>query len=153
MFARESTHRGSVCRHSAASPQVLFLLEGSLTYHCAWLLAGTPELRSSPHSVCVVTRALSTWLLLSPLAECGWDAVALESVCLLSRARHWCRNPAGTTQVRPPFQRLHADACTSLPRSCSVVPPCRCLAGQANLFSAVFCIMMSCDSCSRRCMF
>ena len=27
---------------------------------CAWLLADTSDLRSSPHSVCVVTRALST---------------------------------------------------------------------------------------------
>ena len=141
MFARQGTHRGSVCHLSAASPQVLFLLEGSLTYQCArhlrlaeswmpfrlpavgsaltvlsetcaWLLAVTFELRSSSHSVCVVTRALSAELRLSPLPACGWDAVALESVCLLSRARHWCRNPACTTHaVRPCFEGL----CTSLP--------------------------------------
>ena len=95
MFAREGPHRGSVCRRSAASSQVLFLLEKNLTYRCAWhphlaenwmplhllavrsaltflsescawLLAVTSEPRSSPHSVCVVTRALATELLLSP---------------------------------------------------------------------------------------
>ena len=42
---------------------------------------------------CVVTRALATELLLCPLAPCGWDAVVLESVCLLFRVRHWCRQP------------------------------------------------------------
>ena len=143
MFAREGPHRASVYRRSAASSQVLFLLERSLTYHCAWhlrlaeswmpfhlpavgsaltflskscawLLAVTSEPRSSPHSVCVATRALATELLLSPLAACGWDAVVLESVCLLSCARHWCRNPACTTHVvKPYFQGLQADVCTS----------------------------------------
>ena len=78
------------------------------------LKMATSELRSSSHSVCVVTRALSPELLLSPLAACGWDAVVLEPVCLLSRARHWCRNPACTTHVvRPCFRRLQADVCTS----------------------------------------
>ena len=138
MFACEGTHRGSVYRRSVASSQVLFLLERSLTYHCAWhlrlaeswmpirlpavgsahtflsesawLLAVASELRLSPHSVCVVTRALATELLLSPLAACGF----LESVCLLSFARHWCRNPAGTTRVvRPCFLGLQADVCIS----------------------------------------
>ena len=78
------------------------------------LLAVTSELRSSAHSVCVVTRALSAELLLSSLAACGWDAVVLESVCLLYHARHWCRNPACTTHVVSPcFRRLQADVCTS----------------------------------------
>ena len=62
------------------------------------------------HTLCVFTRALSTELLLSPLDACGWDAVVLESVCLLSRARHWCRNRAGTTHVvRPCFVGLQAN--------------------------------------------
>ena len=38
VFAREGPHCGSVYRRSAASSQVLFLLERSLTYHCAWHL-------------------------------------------------------------------------------------------------------------------
>ena len=103
MFTREGPHRGSVYRRSAASSQVLFQLERSLTYHCAWHLrlteswmsfhlpegllllsescawplAVTSELRPSPHSVRVITRALSTELLLSPLAARGWDAALL----------------------------------------------------------------------------
>ena len=85
-----------------------------LSKSCTWLVAVTSELRSSAHSVCVVTRALSAELLLSPLAACGWDAVVLESVSLLSHARHWCRNPACTTHVvRPCFRGLQADVCTS----------------------------------------
>ena len=169
VFAREGPHRGSVHRRSAASSQALFLLERSLTYHCAWhlrlteswmpfhlrevgsaltflsescawLLAVTSELRSSPHSVCVVTRAPSTELLFSPLAARGWDAVVWESVCLLSCARHWCRNPAGTTHVvRPCFEGLQADVCMSFPRACSVAVFCRRghLVCKANLLSAV----------------
>ena len=104
------------------------------------LLAVTSELPSSPHSVCVVTRALSTELLLPLLAACGWGAVVLESVCLPSCARHWCRNPAGTTHVvRSCFQGRQADVCMSFPRACSVAVFCRRgqLVCKANLLSAV----------------
>ena len=74
-----------------------------------------------------------------PQAVCGWDVV-FESVCLLSRARHWRRNPAGTTHVvRPCFQGLLVDVCTLSLVSCFVTPPCRrcTLADQANLLAAV----------------
>ena len=180
MFAREGTHRGSIYRRSAASPQVLFLLEGSLTYHrawglrlaeswmpfhlatigsslifisksCRWFLAVTSELRSSPHSVCVVTRALSTELLLSPLAACGWDAVVLESVCLLFRARHWCRNPACTTHVVIPKhfgQRLHVITGLML-RGPSLLAVYLGQSGQSAL--DCFALQRLADSCSRRC--
>ena len=43
----------------------------SLSKSCAWLLAVASELCSSPHSVCVVNRALSKELLLPPHASCG----------------------------------------------------------------------------------
>ena len=42
-----------------------------LSESCAWLLAVTSELRSSPRYVCVVTRALSTELLLSRPCGCS----------------------------------------------------------------------------------
>ena len=145
VFAREGTHRGPVQCLSAAPPQVLLLLKGSQAYHGAWrlrlvegwllffsfpsaarVLAAAPELLSSPHSVCVVTRALSSELL--PLSTCCvWmGCCCFESLCLLSRARHWRRNPGGTTHVvRPCFQGLQANVCTLSLVSCSVTPPCR----------------------------
>ena len=87
-----------------------------------WSLVLFPQIYSSLH----LLRVDGTRLL--------W-----RSVCLFSRARHWCRNPACCTHVvKPCFQGLQADVCTSLPRSCSVTPPCRkcTLAGQANLLTA-----------------
>ena len=62
---------------------------------------------------CMVTRALSSELL-SFSTRCVWmGRCCFESVCLLSRARHWRRNPAGTTHVvRPCFQGLQVDVCT-----------------------------------------
>ena len=111
----------------------LFLLEGSLSYRCAcrlrlaescifffflfskrctWLLAVASELLGL-HKLCVVTRALSSELL-SFSTRCVWmGRCCFESVRLLSRARHWRRNPAGTTHgVRPCFQGLQVDVCT-----------------------------------------
>ena len=66
------------------------------------------------HTLCVGSLVLCPQSFsLSTLAGCGRDAVVLESVCLFSRARHWRRNPAGTTHVvRPCFQGLRADVCT-----------------------------------------
>ena len=63
-----------------------------------------------------------------------------ESVCLLSRARRWRRNPAGNTHVvRPCFQGLLVDVCTLSLVSCFVAPPCRrCTsANKAHLLAAV----------------
>ena len=166
MFAREGTHRGSVWCHSAASPQVLFLLEGSLSYHCACRLRLTegcifflfcfPSAARgyllSPRSFFVFTRCVWSLTLSSepfrrlPHAVCGLSLLlpqssfVFESVCLLSRARHRRRNPAGTTHVvRPCFQRLLVDVCTLSLVSCFVTPPCRrcTLADQANILSAV----------------
>ena len=75
----------------------------------------------SCHTLCVWSLALSSELFPPPHTACGWDAVAFESVCLLSRARHWRRTPAGTTHlVRPCFQGLQADVCTLSLVSCSV---------------------------------
>ena len=87
MFAREGTHRGSVQRLSAASPQVLLLLDGSLTHHGALRLRLVeacllffsfpsaargcllpPLSFSRLHTLCVVTRALSSELL--PVSTC-----------------------------------------------------------------------------------
>ena len=169
MFAREGLNRSSVYRRSPASLQVLFLLERSLTYHCAWHL----RLAESwmPFRFSEVGSALTSFpraalgYLLSPLSFARlrtlfvWSlvlfpksfsslhllrvergAVVLESVCLLSCARHWYRNPAGTTHVvRLCFQRLQADVCMSFPRACTVAVFCRrghsvC---KANLLSAV----------------
>ena len=96
MFARVGSHRGSVQCRSAASPQVLFLLEWSLAYRCAWhlrlaegwvlfhlLAAGcallffskrctwplavASELLSFPHSVCGHS---CSFLRASPLSTC-----------------------------------------------------------------------------------
>ena len=123
VFAREGTHRGPVLCLSAASPQVLPLLKGSLAYHGAWrlrLVEGWLLFFSFP------SVARGHWLppqsfFPYPLAACGWDAVVFESVCLLSRARHWRRNPASTTHVvRPCFQGLQANVCTLSLVSCSV---------------------------------
>ena len=64
----------------------------------------------------------------------------VESVCLLSRAKHWRRNCAGTTHVvRPCFPRRQVDVCTLSLVSCFVTRPCRrcTLADQANLLAAV----------------
>ena len=151
---REGTHRGSVQRRSAASPQMLFLLERSLTYHGVWrlrLVEGwllffsfpraargyllSPLSFSRFHTLCVHSCSVS-----SQLAACRWDAVVFESVCLLSRARHWRRNPAGTNHVvRPCFQGLQADVCKFSLASRSVTPPCRrgLLVHDANLPSAL----------------
>ena len=106
-IAHESTHLGSVWRLSAASPQVLLLLKGSLTYHGAWrlrLVEGWLIFFSFPSAArgyLLPPPSFSP----SPLAACGWDAVDLKSVCLLSRARHWRRNPACTTHVVSPFSK------------------------------------------------
>ena len=133
VFAREGNDRGSVQRLSAASPQVLLLLKGSLKTHGAWrlrLVEGCLLFFSVPsaargyllpplsfsrlHTLCVVTRALSSELL--PFSTC-----CVWTGRLLSRARHWRRNAAGTTHVvRPCFQGLQANVCTL-----SLAPPCR----------------------------
>ena len=84
--------------------------------------------------------ALASELFPPPQAACGWDVAVFESVCLLSRARHRRRNPAGTTYVvKPCFEWLLVDVCTLLLVSCFVTPPCRrrTLADQANLLAAV----------------
>ena len=123
-----------------------------LSKRCAWLLAVASELLSSPHSVCGVTRALSSELL--PFHTCCvWKGTVVWRSC----ARHWRRNPAGTTHVvRPCFQGLRTDVCTSSLASCFVAPPCRRsrLVHDANLPSALsrrMCTSATCDSCSRRC--
>ena len=117
------------CR-SAASPQVLFLLEGSLSYHCACRLRLAESciffflrfpsaahgyllsiLRFSVFTHCVWSLALCPQSLLVVFHTlCVGSRSCCESLCLLSRARHWRRNRAGTTHVvRPSFQGLQVD--------------------------------------------
>ena len=121
--------------------QVLFMHERSLTYHCAWHLrlaeswmpfrlpaVGSRAARGyllSPLSFACL-HTLFVWSLVLLPQRCGWDAVVLESVCLLSFARQWCRNPTGTTHVvRHCFQGIQANVCMLFPRACSVAVFCR----------------------------
>ena len=155
---------------------MLLLLKGSLTYHGAWrlrlvedwlLFFSFPSVArgyllplsfSRLHTLCV-------WSLVpcpqsfspSHLPACGWDAVVLSPCACSPRAKHWRRNPAGTTHVvRPCFQGLQADVCTLSLVSCSVAPPCRrgLLVHDVNLLSALSRRMRTSatsGSCSRRC--
>ena len=94
VFAREGNDRGSVQRLSAASPQVLLLLKGSLKTHGAWrlrLVEGCLLFFSVPsaargyllpplnfsrlHALCVRSLVLCPQSFSpSPLAACGRDA-------------------------------------------------------------------------------
>ena len=186
MFAREGTHRGFVwvaqphrhrccfcaCRlrlaESCALPPPCGWVYSSA---CSWLCSSFLFFPSAARGYLLLPLSFSRLhtlfeaslvlcpqsFSLSTLAGCGRDAVVLESVCLFSRARHWRRNPAGTTHVvRPCFQGIPADVCTLSLVSCSVAPPCRRgrLVHEGNLPSALsrrMCTSATSDSCSRRC--
>ena len=113
----------------------------SLFTRCVWSLALFPQsLFVVFHPLCVSSHC-SCLRALPSSTGCVWmGRCCLESVCLLSRARHWRRNLAGTTHVvRPCFQKLLVDVCTLSLVSCFVTPLCRrcTLADQANLLAAV----------------
>ena len=118
--AGEGTHRGSVWCRSAASPQVLFLLEGSLTYHCACSLrlaesciffffcfpSAVRGYLLSPLIFSVFTRcvwalvALASELFPPPQAACGRNVVVL-SPCACSPVRS-----TGAATLRAPVKWL-----------------------------------------------
>ena len=134
MFAHEGTHSGSALRRSAASPQELFLLEGSFACHRAWHLTlrnlGSSDPPQSPlsfcscsshgaflviHTLCVSTRALSTELFSSPHAACGWE-LTHWSPCACSPVRGTGAQPCGH----------HSRCCEALFRRASRPTSARC---------------------------
>ena len=121
-------------RRSAASPQELFLLEGSFACHRAWHLTlrnlGSSDPPQSPlsfcscfshraflvfHTLCVGTRALSTELSPSPHAACGWELTSW-SPCACSPVR-------GTGAAT---LRYHSRCCEALFRRASRPTSARC---------------------------
>ena len=119
VFAREGTHRGSVYCHSAASPQVLILLEGSLRttapgsrrlrlteLGCAWLLAVVSELLwvfSSFTTPC----ALSAELFTSPHLFGSVPALLCETLVPQPFVHHSRGEALFRRAFRPPSARCH----------------------------------------------
>ena len=77
MFARESTHRGSVWCRSTASSQVRFLLEVSLTYHCAC------RLRLAERCIFHLPAVEYALLFLCFSGRCTWLLAVTSELCLV----------------------------------------------------------------------
>ena len=166
MFAREGTHRGSVYRRSAASSQVLFLLERSLTYHCAWHLRLTEGWMPFHLSL-----RLGLLLLSFPRAARGY-LLSLLSFARLGTLFVWSlvlfpKSFSSLHLLREDRKLLFLSPCGHHLRGGALFPrasgrrsleraPWPCSAGEVTWFagpisSRLFRVGTSCDSCSRPC--